>query len=132
MDEVRIPNRFSVGCIVAVAAYTVALAAGCSRAHAAESKTPLEVFGHLPTIEDMAMSPDGTKLAYVRTEGEGRSVLIRQMGQSKPLAAFRVGDTKLRRIQWMDDDNILLIRSSTGGVPEGYYTRGRQRYEWYQ
>jgi dipeptidyl aminopeptidase/acylaminoacyl peptidase len=132
MGNVRIPNRFPVGSIVATAACTIALAAGCPRTHADESKTPLEVFGHLPTIEDMAMSPDGTKLAYVRTEDERRSVLIRQMGESKPLAAFRVGDTKLRQIQWMDDDNILLTRSSTGGVPEGYYIRGRQRYEWFQ
>ncbi len=105
-----------------------ALLAPCAKA--GDSKTPLDVYGHLPAIEDMAMSPDGTKFAYVRTEGDRRSVLIRQLGEARPLGAFRVGDTKLRGIQWLDDDNLLIMRSNTGGPPAGYVSR--RRYEWYQ
>jgi hypothetical protein len=69
-----------------------ALVAMC--AQAGESKTTLGVYGHLPSIEDMAMSPDGTKFAYVRT-------------------------------QWLDDDNLLIMKSNTGGPPAGYVSRSR-------
>ncbi len=114
----RLPIRF----MLAASACVAAIAAGAA--------SPLTVYGNLPAIEDMAMSPDGTKLAYVRTEGERRSVLIRQLGEPQPLGVFRVGDAKLRGIQWLDDGNLLITRSSTGGPPQGY--GGRSMYEWYQ
>jgi hypothetical protein len=87
----RVPIRFMLA-----AAACMGLLDG-NGANAGESKTALQVFGSLPAIEDMAMSPDGTKFAYVRTEGDRRSVLIRQLGEAKPLGAFRVGDTKLKK-----------------------------------
>jgi dipeptidyl aminopeptidase/acylaminoacyl peptidase len=128
MDSLRTPRRLPIRFMLAAAA-CVGLLDG-HVANAGESKTPLQVFGYLPAIEDMAMSPDGTKFAYVRTDGDRRSVIIRQMGETKPLAAFRVGDTKLRGIQWLDDDNVLITRSNTGGPPAGYV--GRRMYEWFQ
>jgi dipeptidyl aminopeptidase/acylaminoacyl peptidase len=103
---------------------------GAFCASAAVTKTALEVYGHLPTIEDMAMSPDGTSVAYVRTQGDQRSIMTRRLGEAKPLAAFRVGDVKLRALQWLDDDNLLLTRSSTGGPPAGYVSA--RRHEWFQ
>jgi dipeptidyl aminopeptidase/acylaminoacyl peptidase len=131
MDGVQTPRRFRIRLTLAAAACIGLLVAGDPGAVAGEIRTPVDVYGSLPTIEDMAMSPDGTRLAYVRTQGDQRSVLIRQLGEPKPLGAFRVGDTKLRAIQWLDGDNLLLTRSSTGGLPPGY-VGPRRRYEWFQ
>lgn len=33
---------------------------------------PLEVYGRLPHLEDFALSPDGTRIAFVKTEGNTR------------------------------------------------------------
>jgi dipeptidyl aminopeptidase/acylaminoacyl peptidase len=74
----------------------------------------VEVFGRLPAVEDMVLSPDGSKVAFVETSGDKRSVLVFDLqNRDKPLGAFRVGDAKLRGISWMDDDNLLIVRSST-------------------
>jgi hypothetical protein len=35
---------------------------------------PLEVYGRLPHLENVALSPDGTRVAFVRTEGDTRVV----------------------------------------------------------
>jgi dipeptidyl aminopeptidase/acylaminoacyl peptidase len=73
-----------------------------------------EVFGRLPAVEDMVLSPDGSRVAFVETSGDKRSVLVFDLqNRDKPLGAFRVGDTKLRGISWMDNDNLLITRSST-------------------
>jgi dipeptidyl aminopeptidase/acylaminoacyl peptidase len=76
--------------------------------------TSIDVFGRLPALEDMVLSPDGSRVAFVETSGDKRSVLVFDLqNRDKPLGAFRVGDTKLRGISWMDNDNLLIIRSST-------------------
>jgi len=31
-----------------------------------------EVYGRLPTLEDVRLSPEGTRIAFVRTEGDTR------------------------------------------------------------
>jgi hypothetical protein len=53
----------------------------------------IEVFGRLPAVEDMVLSPDGSKVAFVETSGDKRSVLVFDLqNRNKPLGAFRVGD----------------------------------------
>jgi hypothetical protein len=39
--------------------------------HAASPQL-LEAYGRLPSLEDVALSPDGTKLAFVRTTEDSR------------------------------------------------------------
>jgi hypothetical protein len=38
----------------------------------ARAAPPIHAYGRLPSIEDAALSPDGTKVAYVRTTQEDR------------------------------------------------------------
>jgi hypothetical protein len=86
---------------------------------AGDSKTPLEVFGNLPTLEDLVLSPDGTKEAYVQTSGDQRNLHIRTLAQPQALGAVRVGDVKQRSIEWMDNDNLLIEASSASIPPNG-------------
>ncbi len=50
---------------------------------------------------------------------------------SKPeiLGGVRVGDAKLRNVEWVDDDNLLATVSSTSPPPFGFIGATR---EWYQ
>jgi len=111
----------------AVMACTAA-AAGRQPAIAADAN-PLAAFGRLPSLEDVAISPDGTKIAFVRTSGESRNLVVAPLTKPEILGGVRVGDAKLRHIEWVDDDNLLGTVSSTSPPPFGFTGSTR---EWYQ
>ncbi|HEY2677391.1 MAG TPA: S9 family peptidase [Steroidobacteraceae bacterium] len=115
----RLAHAAFAGCLALAAQYSLA----------GDAATPLEVFGRLPTLEHIAISPDGAKLAFVRTKGDERSLLIKPVDKSEIMGGVRVGSAKLRGVEWMDDDNLLSTISSTEPPPLGFTGPTR---EWYQ
>jgi acetyl esterase/lipase len=89
---------------------------------------PLEVYGKLPTVEDVALSPDGSRLAMIRTVADDRMLVVISVSEHKVLGkTLRIGNTKLRSIEWADDDHLMIITSQTA-LPMGLIGR---RHEWY-
>ncbi len=80
---------------------------------------PLEVYGRLPHLEDVALSPDGSRIAFVRTTENTRIVAVASLADRKPLGGLRAGEEKLRAIEWADDDHVMVVTSVTG-VPMGF------------
>ena len=76
----------------------------------------LSVYGGLPSIEDVAISPDGSRLAYVRTQGDLRIVVIANVADHKMIRWVKAGEEKLRDVEWADDDNVLITTSATTSV----------------
>ena len=74
---------------------------------------PLSVYGRLPNIENVAVSPDGSRLAYVRTQGDLRVVFIANVADRKITSWIKAGQTKLRGIEWADRDNLMITASVT-------------------
>jgi dipeptidyl aminopeptidase/acylaminoacyl peptidase len=72
---------------------------------------PLEVYARLPSLEDVAISPDGSRLAYVHTNGDERIVAVVSLPARAPLGAVKVGSEKLRAIEWADNDRLLITTS---------------------
>jgi dipeptidyl aminopeptidase/acylaminoacyl peptidase len=109
----------------------VALAAviACPHSGAAAETIPVEAFGRLPSLEDVVISPDGTKIAFVRTRSDRRSLVVAPLGSHEALGGVGVGDTKLRQVEWVDDDNLLATVSTTSPPPFGFIGPTR---EWYQ
>ena len=101
----------------------------CAHSAAAGEAIPLEAFGRLPSLENVIISPDGTKIAFVKTRSDSRNLLVATLGKHEILGGARVGDTKLRQVGWVDDDNILATISSTSPPPYGFIGATR---EWYQ
>lgn len=97
-------------------------------AHAA---VPLEVYGRLPRLEHIALSPDGTRVAFVRTDGEERVLAITELASGRRLAKVRAGDEKLRGIVWADDAHVV-IETSVTGVLHGNMFRDNRVWEWFQ
>jgi dipeptidyl aminopeptidase/acylaminoacyl peptidase len=89
---------------------------------------PLTAFGRLPSLEDIAISPDGTKLAFVKTDGESRKLLVVNLNKGEVIGGALVSDVKLRDVDWVDDENILATVSSTSPPPFGFTGATR---EWY-
>ncbi|WP_165191210.1 alpha/beta hydrolase family protein [Caulobacter soli] len=78
---------------------------------------PLSVYGRLPNVEQIEISPDGTKLAIAVTDGESRMLLIREAAEGgKLLSAMNFATTKLRGVQWAGMDHVLVTTSSTAEV----------------
>ncbi|HEV2363759.1 MAG TPA: S9 family peptidase [Caulobacteraceae bacterium] len=92
----------------------------------ARAAAPLAEYGKLPAIEQMALSPSGSNIAFVAVEGNARKVVVEDAA-GKALFAVAVGDRKLREAEWLDDGHILVGVSSTvlldasGWVPKGEF-----------
>ena len=96
---------------------------------AAAAATPLAVYGHLPTLEDVALSPDGKKVAYVRAVDDVRALMVHEFGRPQSIGGLRVGDTKLRDLEWMDDDNLLINVSDTEHGYVNFYRSGVESHK---
>jgi dipeptidyl aminopeptidase/acylaminoacyl peptidase len=83
-------------------------------AHAAD-KPRLAVYGQLPQFEEIRLSPDGSKLALVMTDGEQRFLLVRTVA-GQLIAGIKVGTAKLRGITWAGEDHIIMVMSQTTEV----------------
>lgn len=111
------------------AALAVACVVAGGPAIAAEA-APLAAFGRLPTLEDVAISPDGSKLAFVKTDGDSRKLLVIRLGaKTGVIGGALVSNVKLREVGWIDDDNIVATVSSTAPPPFGFTGATR---EWFQ
>ncbi|HYB63662.1 MAG TPA: S9 family peptidase [Steroidobacteraceae bacterium] len=109
---------------------TLRLLASCALAAApcAGAALPLEVYGRLPRLENLALSPDGTRVALAKTEGNDRVVAVYSVETHSMLSGVRVGQQKLRYLKWADNDRLLIATSMTY-APIGF---SGDRIEWTQ
>ena len=74
---------------------------------------PLEVYGRLPRYENVVLSPDGSRVAFIRTDENARTVVVLDLASGKKLGQLRAGDQKLRGIRWADNDRLMIFTSVT-------------------
>jgi dipeptidyl aminopeptidase/acylaminoacyl peptidase len=72
---------------------------------------PLDAYGELPQVEDAALSPDGTSIASVTHTGGERRVIV--LKNNEVVLNASSGTTKVRAIEWADNDTVLLTNSAT-------------------
>lgn len=71
----------------------------------------VEVYGRLPGIELMALSPSGERLAYISVAGDQRQLVVKDL-TDKVLVAAPVGDNKVRALNWAGDDRLLITATT--------------------
>ncbi|HEX3363531.1 alpha/beta hydrolase family protein, partial [Phenylobacterium sp.] len=94
--------------LLAAAVWAVAASFACA--------APLEVYGRLPNIERVAISPDGSALCIVWTDGAQRRLIVQTAADHKLIGAFDVGAAKIRSVQWAGNDHVILTSSRTGTI----------------
>jgi hypothetical protein len=73
---------------------------------------PLEAYGQLPGFEDAAISPSGRNIAAVATL-RGQRMLLFYDSALELKRATPVGDLKVRGVDWVGEDAVLLMTSET-------------------
>ena len=83
----------------------------------ADPAAKLAVYGGLPNVERVTISPDGALLAISATDGEERMLLIRESREGgKLVRAMKFGTAKFRDLQWAGGENVIITVSSTTDV----------------
>ena len=95
-----------------VLALVVSLAFGS----AAAAAQPLEAYGRLPAIEQVELSADGSRVAYIAVAGETRRLVVQELG-GDVLASLGAGDHKVRGLQWAGPDHVIILVSLTESFP---------------
>jgi dipeptidyl aminopeptidase/acylaminoacyl peptidase len=90
------------------------LAAGAARA------TPLEAYGKLPSMEQVAISPDGTKVAFVQQVNGKYALVVDQLDPAAIVIELPPNDQKMRQLIWADPTHLLVVKSQTVGGDELY------------
>ncbi len=88
---------------------------------------PLAIYGQLPTVEDPALSPSGNRIALIERQNGRRYVLVTDLQSRQPIAAVRIGTTKVRELVWYDENHLLIRYSATSYPPFGFFGA---RAEW--
>jgi dienelactone hydrolase len=108
--------------------FFLALVAMCV-ADAAAAAPPIDAFGQLPTVGDIALSPDGTRWAAIVGDAATSQIQVRELATGTLLLASPAKDYKLRALQWVDNDRIVLTLSQTKGIrSEDFQFVGRGEY----
>ena len=80
---------------------------------------PIEAYGDLPAVEDGAISPSGQEIALIGiVQGERRLLFLD--ATMKLLNSMPVGDLKLRGLEWIGEDAVLLTTSRTETLGPGF------------
>ncbi len=99
-----------IGLVIGAMFAVLVAAAGAGAAQSGES-VPLSVYGRLPTVQNLALSPSG-KLMMAQVSDNGTATLqIRDAETLKTIRKIALPASKLRRLQWADDTHILLTYS---------------------
>ncbi len=86
----------------------------CTLVHAAPP--PVEAFGKIPQVRNVALTPDGKTVAWEENGGAAPSVIALDLAQGKLLRTFPVEGLKLWRLSWADDTTLLMNVSITHTV----------------
>ena len=96
-------------------AVVAGLAAGgtliATRPARAQALPPLTLWGKLPAVEAVALSPGGKRVAMIMDRGGERAIVDYELATGKAAATIIEGD-KLRDLMWVDDEYITVVSSN--------------------
>jgi dipeptidyl aminopeptidase/acylaminoacyl peptidase len=108
---------------VAVATAAAMTFGGTAVVHA--QPAPVEAYAALPAIDSVAVSPDGSDLAYIRRSPDGDSV-VAQSRSGEVLVTIDVSDRKARSVFWASADHVVISSTVNDRLP---YTTTAGLYE---
>jgi dipeptidyl aminopeptidase/acylaminoacyl peptidase len=88
------------------------------------SAAPLEAYSALPKLDNVTISPDGSKFVYA-VEYQGKQAVVAATADASPkiLSQMPASDQKVRSLLWADPDHVVIIKgqqSQFGEQQVGY------------
>lgn len=88
--------------------------------HQAMAAPPLDAYGRLPGVELIQLAPSGKRYAQVVSSGDARKLAVFEAG--KVIFAKELGDLKVREIEWVGDERLLVSISQAYDRPLDFVT----------
>jgi len=86
----------------------------------------LEAYGQLPAIDDVVITPKGTRIAYLSTKNDVPVLQVMDLDGRHRITTIPVGVGKLRDLEWADERHLVVEVTITKAEPY----RQSWRSEW--
>ena len=80
-----------------------------------ETPSPLEVFSRTPLVDNIAILPNGGRIAAVTEKGDDKFLLYFDLPKGAP-QHVNLGAVKIRDLFWGDNDHIIVGRSTATDI----------------
>lgn len=97
----------------ALVVFALVFMASFGAAGLARAAPPLEAYGRLPAVQQVALSPSGARVALIAADDQGRKLLVVDVAGRSVIARFPVSSAKIEDIAWAGDDHVLVRSSAT-------------------
>jgi hypothetical protein len=77
-------------------------------ANCAAQAAPVEVYGELPSIIGLQLSPSGQRVAYVTPLGRTLGVAVKDLNSAAKPITLSLGDADLQNLQWAGNDYLVV------------------------
>ncbi len=102
--------------ILAALAFLLVTASATALGQQSSPKVTPEMFGSLPSISDVVISPDGNTLAVIQNEAGKTAVIFYSLeNPSATPTGSLIGEVKARGLVWPNNDRVLLLISRYRG-----------------
>jgi dipeptidyl aminopeptidase/acylaminoacyl peptidase len=91
----------------------VALVLLCSSTCAVAAPPPLSLYGQLPNIASIELSPDGSKWAAVLGDEQSAQIQVRSTADNSLIAATPAPKSKVRDVGWVGNGHVMATIAST-------------------
>lgn len=107
---------------------TLGVAALAWSAAAAAAPPPISLYGQLPNVQSISLSPDGTKWAAVMGDDKAAQIQVRTLVDNQLLSVTAADKSKVRGVMWAGNDHVVATISTTQSFDQ--FGSGPKR-EWY-
>lgn len=101
---------------IKAAAMAAVVVLGAATGEALAQTPPLSAYGAEPSIENIKLSPSGSRVAWITVVGEERAIAVSDFQNGASLFRARVGDAKVRDLAWIGEQRVLIVTSQTRGI----------------
>lgn len=80
------------------------------------AEVPLETYGQLPAVSGLAISPDGSRIAFRRSSDEMDAVIVIDRAAGEGIAAIDGSKTRLRALSFLARDKLMLYAAESDHI----------------
>ncbi|MBV9842631.1 MAG: S9 family peptidase [Sphingomonadaceae bacterium] len=77
---------------------------------------PIEAYGRLPSVDDVTISPGGTRIAFLVGDASTRQIQVRKTEDLTQIGVINLREAKIIGLDWADESNLLLVSAKAATV----------------